>query len=46
MTKTMRFNCSSCVDDFEEEIEEGQQLPMFPMCPACEHLLDKESNDD
>jgi len=38
----MKFQCTACDDEFEKDIEPGEQLPMFPLCPACEFLFEKE----
>lgn len=42
----MKFKCTACVDEFEREVAVGEQLPMFPLCPACEELLQKAEDEE
>lgn len=38
----MKFQCTSCDEEFEKEIQQGEQLPLFPLCADCEFLFEKE----
>jgi len=46
MNLPLQFECETCGDAYEKDVEPNEQLPLFGMCPACEFLYEKAEDEE